>query len=253
MRVVAGLLVTPPTSASLSASTVTATASTITGTIFAIAVSDDRGASPGWSVTLTATNLTALGLVRKTQNGAGSTATASEIALSGAYNGLNYQAGFSGSGAVIAGVFKYLVTAVNGSNMPTEVELTKPDLAVSTVAVGADGQVTANGFTLTFQTAVYASNDRFEVPVDSLPYTQLTITPANLSGTGSPPSSTSGLTLGSAVSPSGSGVTSNSLTTLTAAAGSGNGTYQYDDQLSWNTHANALSATYSATITYTIT
>lgn len=249
------LTITSPGSSALGGTNVVPSTQTMTGTVN-LSI-NAVGTVTGWSVTLTSAHLGLGGSdvkKRKTASGGGSTSAVGDVTVTGTYNGLNPQGGYSGTGSVPAGEFIIVVATVAGSPAkPATVNITDPDGTTTNGAAVSGNAHTFNGLTVTYGgTDVFAVGDEFRLRVDAFPYTQYTDTPSNLVGTGVIPSSTNGMTLGSATTMSGSGATSNPFTTLSATALNGLGTYTYTDNVSWTAHANALQGSYTATLTYTI-
>ena len=224
--------ITSPASATLTGKTVSTSAQTSTGTISYAEVIDEGTA--GWTATMTSTHFTTQA-TQKTLAGANNTVT-----FSGTYDGLDgvldpngtFKVEITTGGAVGTAVFQWWdPTGTLTSNITT----------AATVAL-------SNGISVNFAAATYAVGDSWSAGVDVFPYTGLTVTP----GTITVVSGNTGVTAGAAEALTGTTATSNAKTIMTGAADNSTGTYQQDEGLGLNIHANSLSGSFTATTTFTV-
>lgn len=244
-------ITSPSIATSLTSRAALATTQLATGTITGIAPSDLRGTGAGWTVTMTSTNLGITGAtVSKTRIAGTGTIVLTGVNVSGTYDGMVPQALFAYNGTKSAGQFTVRVDSVS-LGLPATVTLTDPAGTATTPSV-ASNSISFNGLTVSFGTIgqTYAMGDIVGFNVDSYPYVGLTVTPANLASSGG---STSGVTLGSSGILTGTGATSGSHTDLVAVAAAGLGEFTYDQGLSQVLHGNPMVASYSSTLTFSIT
>lgn len=199
-----------------------------------IGVSVGDSGSAGWSATMTSTNLTTMGSVR---NMAGSNST---VGFTGVYDGVH--------GVVAGGSF--IVEITTGGSVGVAIfKWTDPSGVATTNVTTAASVALSNGVSVTFDPATYVIGDKWSVGVDVFPYTGLTITPSSIfaeSGT------LTGVTAGSMEILTGSGVTSDPKTIMTATNGNGTGTYWQDLNLDLNLHANPMSGNFGAIVVLTV-
>ena len=91
-------------------------------------------------------------------------------------------------------------------------------------------------------------DDEWHFGVDVFPYTGLYVTPSAITIVSG---SCTNCTTGTAGYLTGTGATSDSKTLMTAPSGTGTGTFRQDEGLELTIHANSISGTYSATLTFT--
>jgi hypothetical protein len=194
-----------------------------------IRVIDD--VSSGWSATMTATNLTTKGNVKKI-NGSNST-----VNFTGTYDGLRGMGAFTveitTGGSVGVAMFKW--------TDPSGVETTN---ITTTSSVSL-----SNGISVTFAPATYVVGDKWSAGVEVFPYTGLTVSPSVIyaeSGI------LTGLSSGNEESLTGSGVTSDAKTIMFTTIGNGIGTYWQDLDLNLNIHSNPLSGNFNGIVTLTV-
>ena len=230
----------------LSGVTASATATgASTGTITPITVTNDIGTGATWTVSSTSTNLGLSG-TNVIQSDTSTTGTSS---LTGDYDGLNPQSGFTSTGTKIAGQFAITVNTIS-LGIPTQVNIAKPDPAgnLTNQSVTA-GAITINGIIVTFNN-LWAVGEILYINVDHFPYTAFTATPATLASTNG--ASIVGMNLQGAGAYSGAGVTSSSRNDLIAPTNTGMGVFTFNLGLSQVTHKFPLVGTYISTITLTL-
>ena len=228
------LSITAPTSTSLIGKTVSAASQTATGTIDGIEITDDGTA--GWSVTLTSQHLTATSTV-KVLSGSNST-----VDFTGTYDGLDGVLDPNGT---------FIVEIVEtGGVVGTAVfQFTDPAGSVSATNTTASSVVLSNGISATFDAATYIIGDKWSMGVDVFPYTGLTVTPGTITVVGG---DTVGVTAGSSEVLAGTGATSDAKSLMTGDSNNSTGTYQQDEGLELNIHANSLSGSFQGTVTLTV-
>lgn len=222
-----------PSSLSFSSLTVSTATQTSTSTLSGVNVVDTRGVDAGWSLSITATNLTL--------RGASSTiaGTNDTISFSGTYTGVTatstasqYTVEITTGGAVGTAVFKWTDPAGTvTSNVTT----------ASTVALN-------NGISVNFNPATYVAGDKWLLRVDSNSYQDLTLTPSSITTNYG---NSTGVTAGSSGIFSGTGATSNARTLMSATANNGEGSYSQNESFSQTIHPNPYSGNFSGTITIT--
>ncbi len=222
-------------SASLTGLTVSTSAQNATGTISNVSVTDTRGSGAGWSAVMASEHFTATSTVKLL---AGSNST---VDFSGTYDGLDgvldpngtFEVEITTGGAVGVAVFKW--TDPSGNEL----------IGSST----ASNVVLSNGVSVNFDAATYVLGDKWSTGVDTLLYTGLTVTPGSITATSG---SLTGVSAGGAEALSGSGVTSDAKTLMTAAVNSGFGDYDQAPSLSLSVHANSLVGEFKADVTITV-
>lgn len=223
-----------PTSTIFNSIVVSTSAKNTSSTLSDINIVDSRGTAPGWSITLTSTNLT---VISTSSTLAGSNNT---VNWSGTYTGVTatstaatYTAEITTPGVLGIAVFKW--TDPNGQE-------------TLDVTTGASVSL-SNSLLINFGSGNYSLGDKWRLNVDSVGYNGLTVTPGSItvnSGSGS------GVTAGSNGSFSGSGVTSNPRTLMSSTSGNGNGDYSQNPILDLNVHANNLKGNFRGTLTITL-
>ena len=198
-----------------------------------VSVTDLRGIGSGWTLSVAVTNLTTSGSVTRL---AGSNDT---VSFTGNYTGVSatntaatYTAEITTGGVRGVAVFKW--TDPNS-------DITQNITTGATVAL-------SNGISLNFGVATYVTGDKWKIPVDSIGYQSLTLTPNS-------PTINYGdqnVTNGSSGNFAGTGATSNSRTLINAPPGSGNGSYSQVVGLAHAIHPNTLSGSFISTITLTL-
>ena len=225
-------------SASLSGLTVSTSSQNATGNIANVSVTDTRGSGAGWSAVMTSQHFTTRA-AHKILVDADSDAF---TGFTGTYDGLDgvidpvgtFKVEVTTGGAITVAVFKWTDPAGNETT------------GVTTAATN----VLSNGITVDWDdSATYDVGDIYSAAVDVFPYTGLTVTPqATVAASGS----LSGITDGSSGALTGSSVTSDSKTLVTADVNAGFGDYDQQENLSLSAHANSLAGTYVADAVITV-
>lgn len=196
-----------------------------------VSVTNDDGA--GWTATMTATNLTTKGAVKKM---AGNNST---VNFTGVYDGVlgvlpngSFMVEITTGGSVGVAKFKWIDPAGNVTN----------DIDTNSSVF------LSNGISVTFSEATYMVGDKWSIGVDVFPYTGLTVKPSVIYvGIGD-----SNVSSGSEELLTGLGVNSNPKTMMTATSGNGIGTYWQDLDLILEVHANSLSGSFGGVILLTV-
>lgn len=207
---------------------------TLSASLGLITISDDRGGSPGWTLTAAASHMTT---IRPAMRIVGSTGGVTSV---GAYDGMlgvqtpnaTYTIIINQAGSVGTATFN-----VSGAETMNDV------VTGSFVAIGT------KGVRVDFDVGNYAVGDKWLVIVDTFPYTDMTITPGSVtvnSGSGT------GVSAGSTGNFSGTGSQSNNKTILQATSGNGTGSYSITPDLSVNVHAGPMAGTYTGDILFTV-
>jgi len=212
-----------------------------------IHVVDTRGGNAGWSNTMTVTNLTFRGDAVMT---AGSN---NDVTASGTYDGV------LGTKPNFPSFIVKITTAGLGNGAAKYsywVPGSDPAGAADGVDVATSGTPTelSNGVYVAFTEATsYSANDEWSILVDVLPYndtpasTGLEITPSDIYNA---KGSLTEVSKGSANQFfSGSGVTSDPLTVMTASIHHGRGSYYIDVDMVQDIHANSAAGDYSSIAT----
>ena len=198
-----------------------------------INIINTRGTNNAWSVTINVTNITKRGSSSKI------TGDNDTVSFTGTYTGVTaphaygkYTVEITTGGAIGAAIFKW----------------TDPAGTIITGVTTASSVLLNNGITVNFGAATYIVGDKWILRVDSVGYTNLTVTPgAIITNYGN-----TNATAGSSGTFSGAGITSNARTLISATAGNGEGSYTQTPGLSQSIHANTMSGEFNGTITLTI-
>ncbi len=230
------LSLTSSSSASLGGLTVSTSVATSTGSIANVSVTDIRGSGAGWSAVMTSKHFTSTSTV-KTLSGSNNT-----VDFTGIYDGLDGVLDPNGT-------FLVEIEATAGAVGTALFKWTDPAGNQTTGVTTASSVTLSNGISVTFATATYVTGDKWSVGVDLFPYTGLYLTPGTITAASG---DLSGVTVGSTLYFTGSTVTSDSKTLMTAAVNSGFGDYDQAPALDISVHANSLVGTFSADATITI-
>lgn len=234
--------------------TVQTGASTISGTVTGIAISNTSGDGATWTASSTITQLGMAGSSIAKYGDA-----AANLAITGIYNPILAECtgAFTGAAAIPCGDIKFAVLTTTGSGaslIPDTLTVTAPDGSTQNTVTLSGGVGTYRGLTLTYTASsdwtITSASDIYG-RVDIMPFTGITATPATLAATGGG-ASTTGVTLQSGTVYGGSSTTSSSRPDVVASSGAGYGSYTYDLGLSVVTHGYARSGSYSATLTLSI-
>ncbi len=224
---------TAPNNTSYTAIPISTATQITTATLNSINVINTRGVAAEWAITINVTNMTQRGASTKIF---GDNDT---VNFTGAYTGITaphtygkYTAEITTSGQVGTAIFKW----------------TDPAGTETTGVSTASSVILNNGITINFNPSAYAVSDKWILRVDSLSYTNLTLTPGSITTN----FGDSNITPGSSGTFSGIGITSNARTLLSATAGNGEGSYTQIPGLSQSVHANTLNGTFQGTITLTV-
>lgn len=232
LSIKAALTISSPASASLTGKTVSISAQDTTGTISGVEVIDDGTA--GWTATITSTHFTRLAPYKLL---AGNNDT---VTFSGDYDGLDGVLDPNGT---------FIVEITTGGAVATaQFKWTDPADNETTGVATASTVVLSNGISVAFAATTYVAGDKWSAGVDVFPYTGLTVTP----GTITVVSGDTGVNAGTSGALAGTGATSDAKTIMTGEAGNSAGTYQQDEGLSLDIHANSLSGSFTATATLTV-
>ncbi len=215
------------TSSTLTAVTVNATSSqSSTGNLGTLTVTDNRGSGVGWSSTATSSDFTFINAAVKV-SGSNSTVTSG-----GTYTNSTagtYTITITTGGAV--GVAKFSVAGLESASNQT---------TGTGVAIGT------RGVTATFGTATYALSDSWTIRVDTIPVTNLMLTPNTFTTVAG---SSTGVSNGTAHTFT---TTSDPATIITASSGNGMGSYSDNPALQLTVPAASYANSYTATITETV-
>jgi hypothetical protein len=221
------LSISTTSSSSLSSITVDVTQSqNSTGNLGTLTVTDNRGSGVGWSCTATSSDFVFINSAVKV-SGSNNTVTSG-----GTYNnstGGTYTITITTGGTV--GNAKFSVAGVESASNQT---------TGSGVAVGT------RGVTATFGAATYVIGDSWTIRVDTIPVTDLQITPNSFTTVAG---SSTGVSNGSVHTFSS---TADATTILTATSGNGMGSYSDNPALQLTVPAATYANSYTATITETV-
>jgi len=228
----AALNITSPANATLASRTVSTSGQTTTGTIAGVEVSDDGAA--GWEASMTSTHFTTIGAA---------------YTIAGANNTVGTSGTYDGTYGVLDPVGRYEIEITTGGSVGTAIFKWVNPADVTTESVTTASEVVLEkGINATFAAATYQVGDKWQFGVDVFPYTGLHVTPSNITAV----SGDTGVSKETSGYLTGAGPTSDALTVVTGATGNSTGTYQQDEGLELTIHANSLSGTYSATVTFTV-
>lgn len=224
----AGLLaLTVLPTATMSAATLSGNGSqTSTGSLGLMTITDARGSNAGWSLTATSTGFA------KVNNPVQIVGTIGAIVTLGSYT-----SNTAGTYTVTIGTGGVLGTATYSvSGLETQ----------TSTATGVAVPLGTRGLTMTFAGATYVAGEQWTISVDTIPASNLTLTPSAATVVAG---SSSGVTAGSAYTYS---TGSDPASIMTAASGSGAGIYTNTPGLSLQIPAGAKAGSYAATITETL-
>ncbi len=221
-----------PTTTSLSGKTISPFDQTATGTISGVEVIDDGTA--GWSVTITFTHPTHL---------------ASTKLLSGSNNTVTFSGTYNGTYGIIDPPGLYIVEITTGGAVgAAQFKWTAPDGTLTTGSSTASSLILGYGISVNFASTTYVVGDKWSVAVDVFPYTGLLITPDTVAVI----NGDTGVSAGTAETLTGSGVSSDPKALMIGDSNNSTGTYQQNEDLELNVHANSLSGSFMATATLTV-
>jgi len=234
----------PVGNTSLTSGTVKSTSQTLTGTVGGILIEDNRGTGAGWTAVVTSGNLTYTNLPRET------------IANTSPLISINSTSFYNGSCGAQVPFVSYIVTISAGGSVGAATYsvtggCTGEELQTNVVSSATSNAVGSRGVLIDFPTGTYVQNDSWSIGVDTLPYSDLTITPQTpteyVAGSG-----LGGLTTGTSGLFTGSGAVSSARTILSASTNNGMGSYSQDLGLSLFVHSNTYSGAYLGTLTFSI-
>lgn len=232
LSVKATLTITSPSTNSLTSKTVSISTQSTTGTISGVEVIDDGSA--GWTAIITSAHFTHL---------------ASHKVLSGSNDTVTFSGTYDGLDGVLDPNGTFIVEITTGGAVGAAIFKWTDPMGNETTGITTESSVTlSNGITVAFDTATYAVGNKWSVTVDVFPYTGLTVIPSSITVV----SGDTGVTAGSAGALAGTGATSDAKTIMTGDVGDSNGTYQQDQSLSLDIHANSLFGSFTATATLTV-
>jgi len=202
-------------------------------TLTDIGVTDTRGLAVGWSLTVATTHLTTK---RSTMLLSGNNDT---VTFSGVFAGVAFNN--------LAG--KYILEITTGGELGTaKFKWTDPSGNITTGVTTASSVTLNDDMVAEFATATYEVGDKWMLPVDSFAYTNLTLSPGQVTVN----YGDTGVTSGFAGEFSGSNKTSDSRTLMNATSGTGEGSYLQNIDLNQLIHANSLEGEFGGVITITI-
>lgn len=204
------------------------------GSLGLMTVSDDRGGSPGWSLTGAASHMTTIRPAMRIVGNVGG------MTSGGVYDGILgvtappsiYNVIINQSGAVGTATFD-----VSGAE------------SMNSVVTGSFVAIGTKGVRVTFDIGNYSVGDRWMIAVDVFPYTDMTITPGDVtvnSGSGV------GVSAGSAGVFSGTDARSTPKVFMSSSSGNGTGSYSITPNLFVDVHDGSVSGTYVGDILFTV-
>lgn len=195
-------------SSSLTAVTVNATSSqNSTGTLGTLTVTDDRGSGVGWSATATSSDFTFINAAVKV-SGSNDTVT----------SGGTYANSTGGT---------YTITITTGGSVGTALFRVTGIESASDQTTGSGVAIGARGVTATFAAATYSVGDSWTIRIDTIPVTNLTITPNTFTTVAG---SSTGVSNGSSHAFTG---TEDATSIITASSENGMGSYSDNPALQW--------------------
>lgn len=198
------------------------------GTLGDVLVDDSRGSNAGWTASATVSNFTST--VGFTHDGAANT----PFSLLGQSTNL---AATSGT---------YTLTIVNGGRLGVATYAISGQLTTPTTNLAATQTLGNTGFSFQASDVTYTAGDQFQLKLDIMPVSDLTIAPVA-------PVATSGSLAGVVAGDSHVFTSPNDPVTLaTAANGNGDGLYDLSANLRLDVSPNANPGSYSAIVTETI-
>ncbi|MEK7544698.1 MAG: hypothetical protein AAB551_01055 [Patescibacteria group bacterium] len=204
------------------------------GSLGLITVSDDRNGSPGWTLTAAATHMTTIRpSIRVTGN-------SGDVTSAGVYDGM---LGIQSPNAT------YNITINQGGSVGTATFDVSGAETMNNVVTGSFVAIGTRGARVNFDVGTYTTGDKWIIIVDTLPYTDITITPGNItvnSGSGT------GVSTGNAGAFEGTASQSDNKIIMQASSGNGTGSYSITPGISVNIHTGPMAGTYTGDILFTI-
>lgn len=214
--------------------TVSNSSQTTRATLSGLTVSDDRSASPGWTVVLTSSNLTSI---------------SAPILINGSNDTVDSAGSYDGTFGITNPLSTYTLTISTAG----QVGIAKFDLSgaetESNLTTGAFVSIGTKGVRATFSTANYVIGDQWKIIFDTFPYTSLQVLPGSVVANSG---SLEGISAGSTEYLSGTNSMSNGKVIMSASSGNGTGNYSQDIDFSLYSHANSLSGEFLGVIILTI-
>ena len=169
--------------------------------------------------------------------------------LAGSNNTVTFGGTYDGTYGIIDPPGRYIVEITGGGAVGTAVfKWTDPLGSVTESVTTTSTVVLDKGVSVNFGPTTYVAGDKWSVAVDVFPYTGLTVTPSTVTVV----SGETGVTAGSSETITGSGATSDSKTLMVGDSNNSSGTYQLDEGLELNIHANSLSGDFTAAAILTV-
>lgn len=224
----------PADSIGMESKTVSGTAQNSTGTV-SVTVNDDREGSPGWTLNVTASHITLIRPAIKTSG------TNDTVTSAGTYDGT-----LPGNSPPIK---KYTLAIAQGGPVGTATFDVSGEETAANITTGSFVAIGTKGVRANFDVATYQAGNEWTIPIDSLPYTDMTVSPGNItvnSGSGT------NVMAGASIQLIGSGVRSDSKLVMQATAGYGTGNYTIVVDLSLSIHPYCLAGNYSGDIIFTL-
>lgn len=230
----AAFTISSPASANFANRTVSTADQTTTVTAAGVTVNDDRGGSPGWTATIKATHLT---VIRPAQM------------LQGNNNTVSSSGSYDGTLGVANPNHRYVLTITVGGAVGTAKFDVSGSETQTNITTGSLVSIGTKGVRADFDVATYVVNDEWQILVDTLPYTAISVSSGSITANSG---SLTGVTAGSGGALSGSGSTSNEMTIMSATIGNGTGNYSQDESLTLTIHQNTVFGNFSGVATFTV-
>ncbi|GEM_PF-6821790 len=204
-------------------------------TVFStITVTDDRAGSPGWQVTAVSSHLTRI---------------APPLTVAGNNSTVSSGGSYDGTFGVSAPWKSYLLTITTSGPVGTATFNVSGAETQTNLTTGALVSIGTKGARADFNIANYVVNDQWQIAVDVFPYTDITVTPGNITANSG---SLTGVSAGSAGALTGTGTSSNAKTLMSASAGNGTGSYTQTSAIDLLLHKNSQKGSFTGVCTFTI-
>lgn len=206
----------------------------LSGSLGLMTVSDDRAGSPGWSLVGTASHMTTI---------------RPSIRIAGSVGGVTSVGAYDGMLGVTAPLSRYTIVINQAGAVGVATFDVSGAESMSSVVTGSFVAIGTKGVRVDFDVGNYSVGDQWMIIVDTLPYTDMTITPGAVtvnSGSGT------GVSAGSSGLFSGTGSQSNNKVLMSATNGNGTGSYSITPDLSVSVHVGPAAGTYSGDIIFTV-
>lgn len=223
----AGVLsLSAPSSATLNTVNLIAGTMTGTGNLGTVQVTDQRGTLVGWNLTATCTNFIKVNTAQLV-SGSNNTVT----------SGGTYNTSTKGT---------YTITITTGGSVGTAKFSVSGLETATNQTTGSGVAIGTQGVTATFAAATYVIGDSWTIRVDTIPVTNLSVTPGTVTLVQGPANNVTGGSAHTFTS------TADATALITASSSQGSGIFSVNPSLSLNVPVGSYANSYLATVTETV-